>query len=68
MSLIEHNKNALEIFNKLASIYKERFMNVDFYADSFQFLCDSNSKERIKILELACGPENITYVLIASSA
>jgi ubiquinone/menaquinone biosynthesis C-methylase UbiE len=61
---MDHNKNAVEIFNKLADGYQEKYMNVDLYADSFHFLCDSTSKEHPEILELACGPGNITKFLL----
>lgn len=61
---MDHNKNAVEIFNKLAGGYQEKYMNVDLYTDSFHFLCDTISKEHPEILELACGPGNITKFVL----
>ncbi|MFT6503986.1 MAG: putative TPR repeat methyltransferase [Crocinitomicaceae bacterium] len=61
---MDQNKNAVEIFNKLAEAYQEKFMNVDLYANSFQFLSNTISIENPEILELACGPGNITKFLL----
>ena len=61
---MDQNKNAVEIFNKLAEAYQEKFMNVGLYANSFQFLCNAISIEHPEILELACGPGNITKSLL----
>ncbi|MFT6924074.1 MAG: putative TPR repeat methyltransferase [Crocinitomicaceae bacterium] len=61
---MDQNKNAVEIFNKLAEAYQEKFMNVDLYANSFQFLSNAISIENPEILELACGPGNITKFLL----
>lgn len=61
---MDDNKNAVEIFNKLDDGYQEKYMNVDLYTNSFHFLCDAISKEHPEILELACGPGNITKFLL----
>lgn len=39
-------------------------MNVDMYRDSFNLFCDSIEKEHPEVLELACGPGNITKFLL----
>jgi trans-aconitate methyltransferase len=57
-------KAAADIFNKYASDYQTKFMNVDLYADSLNFFCDGIKKQNPDVLELACGPGNITkYIL-----
>ena len=61
---MDKNKAAVQIFNKLANLYQEKFMNVELYTDSFKFLCYTISKENPEILELACGPGNITKHLL----
>jgi len=61
---MDKTKAAAEVFNKLANIYQDKFMNVDMYADTFDIFCDSLKKESAEILELACGPGNITKYLL----
>lgn len=58
------NKIAVEIFNKNALGYQEKFMNVDHYKDSFDLFCSSIQKSNPEILEVACGPGNITKHLL----
>lgn len=59
---------AAEIFNKLADLYQEKFMNVSIYGNSFEFFCDAIEKRNADILELACGPGNITKYLMEKRA
>lgn len=61
---MDENKKAVAIFNKLAELYQQRFMNVDLYADTFDFFCGTLEKNNPEVLELACGPGNISrYIL-----
>ncbi|CAN5910961.1 class I SAM-dependent methyltransferase [soil metagenome] len=61
---MDKTKIAVEIFNKLAHSYQEKFMDVSLYHDSFDLFCESIEKENADVLELACGPGNITkYIL-----
>ncbi|MCW4468472.1 class I SAM-dependent methyltransferase [Flavobacterium sp. MFBS3-15] len=48
-----------EVFNKNASFYQERFMDVSLYAESIGLFC-KNLPYNGSVLELACGPGNIT--------
>lgn len=51
-------------WNKLAAVYEEKFMEVDIYNSSYDKFCDLLKKEHPKLLEIGCGPGNITkYVL-----
>lgn len=58
------NLQAHAIFNKYAKEYQERFMDVSSYHDAFDIFCNSLSSPRSKILEVACGPGNITSYLL----
>lgn len=58
---MDKSASAIAVFNKLASLYEQKFMNVDVYAAALDWLC-RNSKP--KLLELACGPGNITRYLL----
>ena len=50
-------------FDEFASEYAERFKNIDSYRAHFERFCDLTKKEQPKILELACGPGNVTSYL-----
>ncbi|RYE25640.1 MAG: class I SAM-dependent methyltransferase [Sphingobacteriales bacterium] len=55
---------AIEVFDKNADIYREKFMNVDSYADALNLFCDTLNNEQAGILDVACGPGNITGYLL----
>jgi 2-polyprenyl-3-methyl-5-hydroxy-6-metoxy-1,4-benzoquinol methylase len=60
----DKNKQAVEVFNKLAQSYQDKFMDVSLYHDSFDVFCSHIKKEKASVLELACGPGNITQYLL----
>ena len=62
--MTDQNKIAVDVFNKLAKTYQDKFMNVDLYKDSFDFFCQNIKNENPEILEIACGPGNITKHLL----
>ncbi len=54
---------AVAVFDKRANLYQEKFMNVDLYADTFDvFSADMPAGSRL--LDIACGPGNITRYLL----
>ena len=57
-------KVTINTWNKIASLYEEKFMDLDLYNESYDFLCASLSKTDASILELSCGPGNITQYLL----
>ncbi|MBA2611642.1 MAG: class I SAM-dependent methyltransferase [Bacteroidetes bacterium] len=60
---MDKNKTAVSIFNKNAEQYQEKFMDVNSYSPSFDLFCDS-LQPNAEVLELACGPGNITKYLL----
>lgn len=61
---MDQTKIAVDVFNKLADVYQDRFMDVSLYHDSFTIFCESIKKENPTVLELACGPGNVTKYLL----
>jgi trans-aconitate methyltransferase len=59
-------KETFETWNKVASLYQDKFMDLDLYNDSYDFICNSITKARAKILEIGCGPGNITRYLLSA--
>ncbi len=55
--------NPATLFNKLAKLYEEKYMDPDLYDDTYDFLC-KEIPTNAEILEIACGPGNITKYLL----
>ena len=61
---MDQTKVAVSVFNKLAQAYQDKFMDVSLYHNSFDIFCQNIKKENASVLELACGPGNITQYLL----
>lgn len=57
------NAKAVELFNKLADSYQQRFFSVDTYQPDLDKFLD-HVKPSAKVLDIACGPGNISHYLL----
>ncbi|MEZ4771945.1 MAG: class I SAM-dependent methyltransferase [Bacteroidia bacterium] len=55
---------AVEIFDRRAVEYQSKFMDVGLYSETFDLFCDAIKTENAAILDIACGPGNITQYLL----
>lgn len=61
--MTENKTEIKKIFNQYANKYADKYGDVSAYYDGFDFFCDK-LKSTASILELGCGPGNITnYIL-----
>ncbi len=61
---MDHNQIAVELFDKYAAEYQGKFMDVSQYHASLDALCAAISKPNSAVLEIACGPGNVTNYLL----
>jgi 2-polyprenyl-3-methyl-5-hydroxy-6-metoxy-1,4-benzoquinol methylase len=62
---MDRYKETFETWNKVASLYQDKFMDLDLYNDTYDFVCYSMTKDNAKLLEIGCGPGNITKYLLS---
>lgn len=58
-------QETFETWNKVASQYQDKFMDLDLYNETYDFICHSLPKTNTKILEIGCGPGNISKYLLS---
>jgi 2-polyprenyl-3-methyl-5-hydroxy-6-metoxy-1,4-benzoquinol methylase len=62
---MDRYKETAETWNKVASLYQDKFMDLDLYNDTYDFICHTIIKPKAKLLEIGCGPGNITKYLLS---
>lgn len=55
---------AAEVFDQYTDGYEERYMDVSRYADTLDRFCALLKPKQAQLLELACGPGNVTRYLM----
>lgn len=61
---MDYSEKVIDVFDKNASIYQEKYMDVQSYSKSLDLFCDHISKTNADILDIACGPGNVTKYLL----
>lgn len=62
---MDRYKETFDTWNNVASIYQDKFMKMDLYNDTYDYICNSIDKRKAKLLEIGCGPGNITKYLLS---
>jgi 2-polyprenyl-3-methyl-5-hydroxy-6-metoxy-1,4-benzoquinol methylase len=58
-------KETFDTWNNIADIYQAKFMNLHLYNDSYDYICNFLNKQKAKLLEIGCGPGNISKYLLS---
>ncbi|MEY4926664.1 MAG: hypothetical protein RI894_1100 [Bacteroidota bacterium] len=57
-------KETFATWDKVAALYQDKFMDLSLYDDTYDAFCEQLTKPQPDILEIGCGPGNITrYIL-----
>lgn len=62
---MDRYKETFETWNKLAALYQDKFMDLDLYDATYDYVCQTITKPNAKLLEIGCGPGNITKYLLS---
>jgi 2-polyprenyl-3-methyl-5-hydroxy-6-metoxy-1,4-benzoquinol methylase len=61
---MKRNEITLHNWNQLAQAYHDKFMEMDLYNATYDQFCDAIDNDNARILELGCGPGNVTKYLL----
>ncbi len=57
-------QETFETWNKVASLYQDKFMDLPIYNESYDLLCNLLTRQQSHLLEIGCGPGNISCYLL----
>jgi 2-polyprenyl-3-methyl-5-hydroxy-6-metoxy-1,4-benzoquinol methylase len=58
-------EETFDTWNNIADLYQAKFMDLHLYNDSYDYICNSLTKQKAKLLEIGCGPGNVSKYLLS---
>ncbi|MEN9337243.1 MAG: hypothetical protein RLZZ500_2230 [Bacteroidota bacterium] len=62
---MDPNQETFTTWNSVALKYQEKFMDMPYYNASYDLFCEMVAQREARLLEIGCGPGNITKYLLA---
>jgi 2-polyprenyl-3-methyl-5-hydroxy-6-metoxy-1,4-benzoquinol methylase len=62
---MDHCEISASVFHKHAGLYREKFMDLTMYHDSYLEFCRWLKPGRARVLDAACGPGNVSRFLLS---
>ena len=61
---MDKTQQAVDVFNKRADVYQDKYMDVHLYHTTLDLLLNNITRQNAAVLDIACGPGNITQYLL----
>ena len=61
---MDNSRNSSELFNKHARLYREKYMHLTLYDQTYDKFCNLLTKRGAHVLDAACGPGNVARWLL----
>ncbi len=58
-------QETFDTWNKVAKLYQEKFIYLNLYDESYNLFIDLLPNARSSVLDIGCGPGNITHYLLS---
>src|SRR5215469_7521526 len=62
---MDHSAISASVFHKLADRYREKYMDLTMYDNSYREFCELLRRGPARVLDAACGPGNVSRYLKA---
>jgi SAM-dependent methyltransferase len=62
---MDRYKETFDTWNNIASMYQDKYMDMNLYNETYDFICTYIDKPKANILEIGCGPGNMTKYLLS---
>lgn len=62
--LMDKYQNTIKTFNNVAEAYWQKFKDFQLYQPTYDWFCEHLADDHIDLLEIACGPGNVSHYLL----